>query len=237
MTVIEILRAMAAAYKGFDEAAVAAMAPVFERKLERYQGQELANAWVEVASSFDAKPSKPYPLPADFEAVLPRAAKIKTGPALDREAHRRRKGELMADWVQWQRPAVLDAYGPRVAFWCEDLVRTKADLLAWSLDSPEVIRLKEEEIVKVYQSVVSRDRVDAFGAATLGNKRLYDAWAEQWGQCREHVLAGRYSEEEIAKRVPNAKPKAAGPIFEGEFTEAPPPWLEDGAPEPAEVPE
>jgi len=240
MTVKELLMAMAAAYRGFDEAAVDAMAPVFRQKLEKYEGKELANAWIEVAASFDAKPSKPYPLCADFEKVLPQPNRIKGGPALDKEAHARRKNDLVIDWRREQMPQVAREYGARVAFWAESEVRTRAGDLAWKgEDAPSTIRLSDGDLKRVLESVASRDRMDAYGAQILGRTDSFDAWQEQMGHCRGHVLAGRYSIEETPQAARQAKPKRSGPVVDVEAVEIgePPAWLNDGPPQPEEVPE
>jgi len=243
MTVQEILAAMIGAFRGFDNAAVLAMQPVFEQKLAKYEGPELRNAWIEVASSFKRTAATPYPMPHDFEQVLPRAAKIKGGPALDREGHRTRKDGFLADWRQWERPAIETAYGPRVAFWCESEVRSRADTLAWRTDedAPKGIRLAAADVAKIIESVVSRDRMATFGAAVLDKPAYGEAAREQFEACRVHVLAGRFSYNEIAEPV---KPKATRPgptvdLRPDEFVEVgePPPWVTEGTAEHGEVPE
>jgi hypothetical protein len=238
MNVRELLIAMTGGFKGFDAPAVTAMADVFKRKLERYEGPELANAWVEVAASFKATGNKPYPLPADFEDVLPRAAKMPkgSGPVLDFKARGERKSALMEEWRASQRPEIANMLGPRVAFWCEAEVRDRAGLLAWKSDAPTTIRLGDKDIKKIFESVVSRDRMDAFGPAVLDKPAYGEVAREQMEKCRTIVARGGYSREEIAEPVEGRRPAHKGPtvdLREDEFTETPPPWLDDGAP-PAE---
>jgi hypothetical protein len=239
MNVRELLIAMTGGFKGFDAPAVTAMADVFRRKLERYEGPELANAWVEVAASFKATGNKPYPLPSDFEDVLPRAAKMPKsagGSPLDFKGHGERKAALLDDWCQVQRPEIAATYGPRVAFWCEAEVRERAGLLAWKEDAPTTIRLGEEDIKKIFESVVSRDRMDAFGPAVLGKPAYGETAQEQMEKCRTIVVRGGYSSEEIAEPVEARRPAHKGPTVDlrpEEFTVGDvPPWLDDGAPPP-----
>jgi hypothetical protein len=236
MNVRELLIAMTGGFKGFDAPAVTAMADVFKRKLERYEGPELANAWVEVAASFKATGNKPYPLPSDFEDVLPRAVKMPKsagGVALDFKGHGERKAVMVDGWRQGQRPEIAATYGPRVAFWCEAEVRERAGLLAWKNgdDAPGSVRLSDKDVATIFESAVSRDRADTFG--TVAHP---DSWRDQMEQCRAHVVAGRYSREEIAEPVASPrstrKPRPTVDLRPGEFTEVeigePPAWIADG---------
>lgn len=229
MTVDDVLEKMIGAFRGFDSAAVTAMRDVFQRKLGRHEGAELANAWTEVASSFKPTGMKPYPAPADFEEVLPQSAKMPRGqaPRLDFKGHAERKAALAADWNEWQRPAIAEQFGPRVAFWCEQEVRGRAGTLAWK-DEAATVRLGSDDIAKIFESVVSRDRMDTFGVVSHP-----ETWRDQFEQCRAHVVAGRFSRDEIAEPVVAPRGKPRGPTVDlrpEEFTEVPPPWLDDGAP-------
>ncbi len=230
MTVDDVLEKMIGAFRGFDSAAVTAMRDVFQRKLGRHEGAELANAWTEVASSFKPTGMKPYPAPADFEEVLPQSAKMPKGTsaaALDFKGRAERKAVLLADWAQWQRPEIAEQFGPRVAFWCEQEVRGRAGTLAWK-DEAATVRLASTDIARIFESVVSRDRMDTFGVVSHP-----ETWREQFEQCRAHVVAGRFSRDEIAEPVAAPKGKPRGPTVDlrpEEFVEVPPPWLSDGAP-------
>lgn len=194
MTVQELMLAMVAAYKGMDQSAVSALGPVFKQKLEKYEGKELAAAWVEVASGFDAKPSKPYPLPKDFELVLPAARKMPSGPRLDREAHAKRKADLVSGWIGTQKRAIGTQYGPRVAFWCESEVRARADSLAWRPEPPIGITLSSNDVERIFQSVVSRYRIDTFG---YQRNVPADLWTDQMVRCGELVRAGQFSRDAL----------------------------------------
>jgi hypothetical protein len=247
MTVDDVLDRLIGAFPGFDAGAVVAMADVFRRKLERYEGPELANAWVEVAASFRPTANKRYPAPADFEEVLPRAAKMPkgaSGKALDLKGHAERKSALLQEWGREQRPEIARVYGPRVAFWCESEVRDRASLIAWkdgtNTDAKINVRLSDKDIARIFESTVSRDRMDTFG--TVGHP---ETWREQFEACRVHVVAGRYSREEIAEPVASPrstrKPRPTVDLRPGEFTEVEvgpvPGWIDDGAPERDAVPE
>ncbi len=248
MNVRELLIAMTGFYKGFDAPAVTAGADVFKRKLERYEGDELANAWVEVAAEFKPTGMKPYPLPSDFHDVLPRAAKMPKGaggPVLDRKGHAERKAKLVADWIEQERGEVARSYGPRVAFWCESEVRDRADTLAWKTgeDAPASISLADKDVLRIFESIVSRDRMDAFGGWPIGRLSA-PLWEEQMQICRGHVLAGRYSRDNVAhpvETVPRKKGMVAPTVTlePSEFSEVGPvpPWIDDGAPERDSVPE
>ena len=230
MTVDDVLEKMIGAFRGFDSAAVTAMRDVFTRKLERYEGAELANSWTEVASSFKPTGMKPYPAPADFEEVLPRAAKMPKGqtPGLDFRGHAARKAALLEDWRQGQHQDICERFGPRVAFWCEHEVRSRAQGLAWKEDTASV-RLSDKDVAAIFESAVSRDRMDTFGLAAHP-----ETWRAQMEQCRVHVVAGRFSREEIAEPIPSPKGRPARTVDlrPDEFTEVPPVpgWLSDGAP-------
>lgn len=206
MTVKELLLKMAAAYRGFDAEAVAAMHAVFVQKLEKYEGAELANAWIEVASSFDAKPSKPYPLPKDFESMLPQPARMKSGPALNFKAHAERRKQLVDEWCARQRPEIEAVAGPRVAFACEQDMRDRAGLLAWR-DDVATITLSQEDVDKACARLASSDRMHTFGAAALRADDGGEIWSQQMDLCRTHVLAGRYSANEIAVPVDSPRPR------------------------------
>ena len=236
MKVPELLEAMIGYFKGFDAPAVTAAAPIFVRKLEKYEGPELANAWVEVAASFKPTGMKPFPVAADFETVLPQPNRVKGGPALDKEAHARRKSELVTDWRRAQLPQVAQEYGTRVAFWAEAEIRSRAGDLAWKGDAaPSTIRLNDAQLKLILESVVSRDRMDAFGGHILGRTDSFDAWQEQMAHCRWHVVAGRYSIEETPQAARQAKPKRSGPVVDVEAVEIgePPARLGEAPPDAA----
>src|SRR5262249_27261811 len=150
-----------------DDGAVTAMWPIFKRKLSRYEGAELENAWAEVASSFDPTRNKPYPVPKDFEAVLPVPGKLRaTAPALDFKGRTARRAELVAGWLAEQGLEIRTTHGPRVAFYCEMEVRQRAGNLAWG-EGTRSIRLSVEDVKLMEDRIVSSDRLDVFGASVL----------------------------------------------------------------------
>lgn len=199
MTINELLEAMIGAYKGFDDSAVAATIGAFRQKLEKFEGKELASAWVEVVSGFDPTARKPYPLPKDFEEVLPKPRRMRDGPTLDIKGHGERRAKLLADWELAQRPDIEAEFGPRIGVWCSIVAQDRAHNLAWKPEGPEKVRLDDEAIAKVVQGVVSQDRMDTFGGISLrGDGHV---WQSEMERCRAHVLAGRYSHKEIVAPV------------------------------------
>lgn len=207
MKVAEVLKAMAGAYKNFDADAAMALAPAFVAKLERHEGPDLAAAWLEVVANFDPTARKPYPVPKDFEGVLPgRMAKLSSGPSLDFKGHDLRKQQLVEDWKTGQGVEISQKFGPRVFSWCEGEVRQKAGLAAWK-ENPGDIRLTQAQIEAVFQSVASRDRLEVFGASALREENPR-RWIEQMDRCRAHVVAGRFSYQEEAQLLP-PQPAAA----------------------------
>jgi hypothetical protein len=155
------------------------------------------------------------------------------GAALDFEGRDERKAALVDEWRRGQCQDIVETMGPRVAFWCEAEVRERAGLLAWKNgdDAPASVRLSDKDVATIFESAVSRDRADTFGVVVHP-----DLWRDQMEQCRAHVVAGRYSREEIAEAVASPrstrKPRPTVDLRPGEFTEVeigePPAWVADG---------
>lgn len=193
---------MIGAYKGFDDAAVAATIGAFRQKLEKFEGKELASAWVEVVSGFDPTARKPYPLPKDFEEVLPKPRRMRDGPALDIKGHGARREALVSNWETVHWPTIREQYGARVAWWCYVEARERAHNLAWKAESAENVWLTARDIDRVVEGIVSRDRTDTFGGDVA--RMDPEGWKGQMDQCRVHVLAGRFSFREIGGVKPAA---------------------------------
>jgi hypothetical protein len=212
MTLKELMAAMIAVYKGLDEEAVTAAWPAYRQKLEKFEGKELAGAWVEVVSGFSPTPRQPFPLPKDFEAVLPQPNRLRGTPAIDFKGHATRRAQLLDNWAIDQGNDLGAVHGQRVAFWCLIEARRQADDLAWKPESADRVWLSGEKVLQVIQGVVSRDRMDTFGWPA--EKMHPEEWKRQMEECRGYVLAGHYSKKEIATPVQNMRrgPPAKTPV-------------------------
>jgi hypothetical protein len=170
MTVDELITRIIAAYPGASLEAMKSFKPVFYARLRHREGEPLADAATEVLATFRPKYGQPFPIPADFETVLPSPPRDAASAApLDARRHAERKRRLMAEWRR-----SVDAV-PEVARALETIALEVADLAAWRTDpGPIALTAKQRKLAE--QRAISLQRRCEHGPP----ERLgADAW---WAQ-------------------------------------------------------
>src|SRR5690242_12936772 len=98
MTVAELLQLIIARFQGATPESLKAVKSSYYKRLEKHEGDLLADAWDAVVGEFKANYHNPFPLPADFEKHLP-TGKLDLGPAsgprVDLAGHHDRKQRLI----------------------------------------------------------------------------------------------------------------------------------------------
>lgn len=163
MTVAELLERIIGAYPGATPAALKSFTPVFYARLKHREGDKLDEAATEVFGSFHPKASKPFPIPADFEAHLPSLRNIKAdsapiGKMLDERHERAQK--LYAAWHGSQGLKIKAARAMAIYGACslEAYKRCKE-----ATARTERIMLSPDDIAICEQRAVTSERVHRFG--------------------------------------------------------------------------
>src|SRR5258708_14669441 len=127
MTVDELMPCIIAAYPGAS--------------LEATLGQ----AATEVLATFRPKYGQPFPIPADFEAVLPKQRRdIARAAPIDAGRHAERKRRLMAEWRRSVGAAVPEVKPP-----LETIAFRAADPAAWrATGKPIALSAKQQPLAQ-----------------------------------------------------------------------------------------
>ena len=194
MTVAELLERIMAVYAGATSEAMKAVSSVYYKRLRKHEGEPLEAAADEVFATFKATTRQPFPISGNFEDHLP-SGKIKLPDevALDWDAHKRRKRDVIADWERGQGSMILQHRGPYVWVHCWLHAKQLAHDRAWSED-PKPIVLSAEEIERCENQVTSTARMATYGARVL---RRGDAaeWGRQMAECRSLVRTGNWPKD------------------------------------------
>lgn len=201
MTVAELIEAILRLYPGASPEALNTFRPVFQARFKHREGAALASAAQETFATFQAKATKPFPIPVDFEQhledIVPKDKG--SGPKIDFAAHRARKDALMADWEERQGRGITKARGEKIAASCRSTARDIAHMRAWSAEPPGIV-LTAEQIQKCEDHVVSCERMGTYGAHCIRTENA-EAWQAQMDELRPMVRAGRSPSKERKAKI------------------------------------
>ncbi len=235
MTVKELLEAIANLYSGATADALKSFKGVFYARLQRHEGPKLAAAAEEIFATFKATGVNRFPIPLDFEKLLPSQFSLKGtgGPALDLKGHAMRKANLLSDWWELQGDSIRAQHGNAVARSCEHRARQIAHDRAWASD-PKAIELDMVDIDQCRRQVISSERMLAHGAYSL--RRSDPAlWERQMAECAHLVANGVSPSKELGRaQEPGSAPPA---MVSASVDQAPPRKPADGRDDYAEIAE
>ena len=179
MTVDDLITRIIAAYPGASLEAMKSFKPVFYARLKHREGEPLADAATEVLATFRAKYGQPFPIPADFEAVLPspRRDGARAAP-IDPGRHAERKRRLMAEWRR-----SVDA-APEVRRALETIALEVADVAAWRESSKPIALTPKQRKLAEQRAISLQRRCEHGPPERLG--------AEDWG-AQISAIAARWN--------------------------------------------
>jgi hypothetical protein len=170
MTVDELITRIIAAYPGASLEAMKSYKPVFHARLKHREGEPLAEAATEVMATFRPKYGQPFPIPADFEAVLPSARRdLARAAAVDARRHAEHKQRLMAEWRR-----SVDTV-PEVRRALETIALEVADTAAWRETSKPIALTARQRQLAVQRAISLQRRCEHGPPERLGA----DAWWDQ----------------------------------------------------------